>query len=87
MSLKRWLQKIILGMGLSKLSSVIWPCVDGASAERTQSNLQMLNKLSAPGDCEASSGTLETCETRDIPFTSYRVSTAQLYPTGVWCTR
>lgn len=60
-SLGRWLQKIMFGMGLSKLSSVIWLCVEGAHAERTQSNLLLLNKLSAPGDCEASWGTLEPC--------------------------
>lgn len=77
-----WLQVVTLEVGLSKLSSVTGPCVQCVHAGRTQSNLLILIRLSAAGDCEALRGTLDTGDTRVVPSTSYRVSTAQLYPVG-----
>lgn len=81
---RRWSQMVTLRVGLSKLSSVTWPCVECVPAGRTQSNLLILIRLSAAGDREAPWEPLETDETRDIPSTSYRVSTAQLYLVARW---
>lgn len=77
-----WLQVVTLEVGLSKLSSVTGPCVQCVHAGRTQSNLLILIRLSAAGDCEALRGTLDAGDTRAIPSTSYRVPTVQLYPVG-----
>lgn len=68
----RWLQVVTLLVGLSKLSNVTWPCAMCVPAGRTHSNLLILIRISAAGDCEA----------REIPSAGYRVSTAQLYPMG-----
>lgn len=53
------MQVVTVRVGLSKLSSVTWPCVERG---RTQSNLPILIRLSAAGDCEAPWETLETGE-------------------------
>lgn len=58
-----WLQVVTFEVGLSKLSSVTGPCVQCVHAGRTQSNLLILIRLSAAGDCEALRGTLDNGDT------------------------